>query len=94
MLCRLFSSCREPGYSLVVVYTLLIAVAFLVLEHRLLGETVSVAVACGLGTFGSQVQNVLNSLLCTGLVDLRHVEFSWISDRTHVSCIGRQILYH
>ena len=37
------------------VHTLLIAVAFLVLEHRLWGEPVSVAVACGLGNFGSQV---------------------------------------
>ena len=30
LLCQLFSSCREPGYSLVVVHELLIAVAFLV----------------------------------------------------------------
>ena len=29
-----------------------------------------------------------------GLVALRHVGSSWIRDRTHVSCIGKRILYH
>ena len=55
LLCQLFSGCREPGCSLVVVHKLLIAAAFLVLEHRLLGKQVSVPVACGLGNFDSQV---------------------------------------
>ena len=31
---------------------------------------------------------------CTGLVALQHVGSSWVRDQTHVSCIGRQILYH
>ena len=30
----------------------------------------------------------------TGLAALRHLGSSWTRDRTHVSCIGRQILYH
>ena len=28
------------------------------------------------------------------LIALRHVESSWTGDRTHVPCIGRQILIH
>ena len=33
-------------------------------------------------------------LWCPGLVALRHVGSSPTRDRTHVSCIGRQILHH
>ena len=42
------------GYSLVVVYKLLIVVAFLVTEHRLWGMWASVAAAHGLSSRGSQ----------------------------------------
>ena len=31
---------------------------------------------------------------CTGLVAPRHVVSFWTKDQTHVSCIGRWILYH
>ena len=32
--------------------------------------------------------------LCTGLVATWHVGSSWTGDRTHVSCIGKWVLYH
>ena len=38
---------------------------------------------------GSEAQ-----LWCMGLIALWCVTYSQISDRSHVSCIGRQILYH
>ena len=34
------------------------------------------------------------SFRCPGLVALRYARSSWTRDRTHVSCIGRRILYH
>jgi len=37
---------------------------------------------------------LLSSLWNMGLVAFRHVGSSWTRDRTHVSCIGRWILYH
>ena len=33
-------------------------------------------------------------LWCSGLVGLQHVESSRSRDRTHVPCVGRQILNH
>ena len=36
----------------------------------------------------------LQELWHTGLAALRHVGSSWTRDRTHVPCIGRQILNH
>ena len=43
----------------------------------------SLIAECGLSSCGT-----------TGLVALRHVGSSRARDRTHVPCIGRQILYH
>ena len=43
-----FSSCGEWGLLFVAVHGLLIAIACLVAEHRLLGERASVVVARGL----------------------------------------------
>ena len=43
----------------------------------------SLIAECGLSSCGT-----------TGLVALRHVGSSQARDRTHVPCIGRQILYH
>ena len=36
----------------------------------------------------------LQELWLMGLVVPHHVESSWTRDRTHVSCVGRWILYH
>ena len=80
------------GYSPVAVHGLLIAMASLVVEHRLYGSQASVAEAHGLRSCGSwALEHRLNSC---GLVALRHVECSWIRDRTHVSCISMQISIH
>ena len=54
LLCRLFSSCGEGGYSLVTMPGLLIVVASLVVEHRLQGVQASAAEACALRNCGSQ----------------------------------------
>ena len=32
--------------------------------------------------------------LCRGLIALQHVGSSWIRNRTHISCMGRQLLCH
>ena len=50
----------------------------------------SLAAACGL----SIAVHGLRWLCHTGLVAPQHVESSQTRDRTHVSCIGRQILNH
>ena len=47
-----FSSCGKWGYSLVAVHRLLIAVAFLVEKHGLLGTWASVVSANGLYSTG------------------------------------------
>ena len=36
----------------------------------------------------------LSSWRFLDLVAPRHAESSWIRDQTHISCIGKQILYH
>ena len=41
---------------------------------------------------GARVQ--AQKLWCTGLVAPQRVGSSWATNQTHVSCIGRQILYH
>ena len=68
-LCGLFLVAVSEGYF-VVVWGVLIAVAFLVLEHKLLSS--------GFSSCSTWAQY----LWCTGLVALRHVEFSLIKDRT------------
>ena len=71
----------------VVVRGLLIAVAFLVVEHGLQ--------VCGLQQLwhaGSRAQ--AQQLWRIGLVAPWHVGSSWTRDRTHVPCIGRRILSH
>ena len=60
-----------------------------------LGTQDSVAAAGGLGSCSSQALEPHTQWLWhTGLVTLRHMEFSWTRDQTCVSCVGRQILYH
>ena len=44
------------------------------------------------GVVSSRAQ--VQRLWCTGLAAVGHVGYSWTRDRTHVSCIGWQILYH
>ena len=39
-------------------------------------------------------EHSLSSWWFSDLVAPRHAESSWIRDQTHVSCIGKQILYH
>ena len=75
------------GYSLGGVCGLLIAGASLSVEHRLQG-----AQAQQLQLLGSRAQSP--QLWHTGLAALQHVGSSHIRDQTHVSCIGRSILYH
>ena len=78
------------GYSLVVVHGLFIAVASLV-ERSLWSRGsrctgASAVAAPGLQSTGS---GVVSSLAVP-----RYVGSSWTRDRTHISCIGRWILYH
>ena len=75
------------GFSLVSVHRLLIAVASLIAEYRLQGTW-----AQYLRLPGSRAQ--AQSLWHMGLLAPRHVGSSWIRGQTHVSCIGRWILYH
>ena len=81
-LCGLSSSCREWGLLSSCGEGLLITVAFLVMEHGLVGA--------GFRTCSSSAP----SLWCTGLVAPRHVGSSAIRNQTRVSSIGRRILYH
>ena len=70
------------GYSLVVVQGLLIAVASLVVEHRL-------------NSCSSQaLEHRLSSCGAWGLAALQHVGSSQTRDQTCISCISRWILYH
>ena len=85
VLCGLFSSRSEQGYSVVVVRRLLAAVASLVSVHRLW--------ACRHQQLQHEGSEHRLSSRGAGLVVPRHVGSPWIRDRTHVSCIGRWILY-
>ena len=80
-----FFSCSEQGLLFGAVRGLLIAVASLVVEHRLQARSLQ-----QLWHVGSRAQ--AQQLWCTGLVALRHVGSSQTRDRTCVPCIGRQIL--
>ena len=53
-----------------------------------------IIMACGLSRFCSQALERRFRSWSTGLDALRHVESSQTKDWTHVSCIGRQMLYH
>ena len=54
----------------------------------------SVVVARGLSSGSRALERRLSSCGDMGLVAPRHVGSSWTRDRTHVPCIGRQILNH
>ena len=82
-----FSSCGDWGLLSVAVCGLLIVVASLVVEHRL-----QVRGLQQLWLTGSRAP--AQQLWCTGLVAPWHVGSSWTRARTHVPCIGRQILNH
>ena len=59
-----------------------------------LGEWPSVAAAGGLSSWGSHaLEHELSGCGTWGLVAPQHVG-SWIRDWTHISCIGRWVLYH
>ena len=81
------------SHSLVGVCGLLTAGASLV-EHGLWAQGPAVVVACGLGSWGSWARAQAPWLQHMGLVAQQHVGSSQVKDWTHVSCIGRQILYH
>ena len=78
--CGLSLAAVSRGYCLAVGRGLLLAVAFLVLEHRLLGFS-----SCSTRT---------QLLWCMGLTAPLHVESSWTRDWTSVPCADRQILNH
>ena len=83
----LFSSCGNRGLLFVAVCGLLLAVASFVLEHRLQAPRLQ-----QLWHVGSRTQ--AQQLWHKGLVAPRHVGSSRTRARTHVPCIGRQILNH
>ena len=71
------------GYSLVELFGLLIAAAFLVVEHRLQGTRASVVVAHGfISCISRTLELRLKQLWHTGLVVLQHVGSSHTRDRT------------
>ena len=78
--CGLSLAVVSRGYCLAVGRGLLLAVAFLVLEHRLLGFS-----SCSTRT---------QLLWRMGLTAPLHVESSWTRDWTSVPCADRQILNH
>ena len=78
------------GYPLVA--GLLIAAASLVEEHKPSGVQASAAEACGLSSCRARVLRA-QALWSTGLVAPHNVRSSQPRDRTHASCVGRQILY-
>ena len=84
---RAFSSCGERGLLFVAVCRLLIAVASLVVEHRLQAHGLQ-----QLWHMGSTAQ--AQQLWHTGLVAPRHVGSSRTRARTRVPCTGRRILNH
>ena len=63
-------------------------------EHPLLGTWLSVAVARGLRSCSFWALGQSRELWHTGWAALWHVKSSWSRDPTHVSCVGRRILYH
>ena len=73
-----------------VVLRLLIAVASLVVKHRLQGEQASVSAVLGLSNCGSGAQQFWH----TSLLALRYVESSQTRDHTGVPCTGSWILNH
>ena len=90
----LFSDRGRRGPLFIEVHVLLIAVGSLLLNT---GSRCTGFSSCGtwaqqLWFPGSRVQ--AQQLWRTGLVAPWQVGSSWIRDRTRVSCIGRQILYH
>ena len=93
LLCRLFSCCHEWG---------LLSSCGVWASHTVASPAGAQALWCmgytrcgvwarELCLEGSRAQ--ASWLRCTGLVTPRHVGFSWIRDRTLVSCPGRQIPY-
>ena len=89
-----FSSCGERGLLFIQVHGLLIAVASLVLEH---GLQVHGLHSCG--TWAQQLWLVdsraqAQQLWHTGLAAPWHVGSTRTRARTHVPCIGRQIVNH
>ena len=81
------------GSSLVTAHRPLIVVTSLDAERRLYGMQASMVAACGLNSCGSQVREHRLNIWLTGFVALWCVGSSRTRDRTHVSCIGRQVLY-
>ena len=77
------------GLLFIVVHGLL-TWQLLLLQNRSSGHMRSVVAAHGLRSWGTQAPVVT----AHGLVALWHVESSWTRDRTHVPCVGRQILIH
>ena len=75
------------GLSLVAGGRLLIAVASLVVEHRLRAEGLQQLQLPGSREWAQELR-------CMGLVALQHMRSSHTKDRTQVSCIGRCIHYH
>ena len=86
LLRRLFLVAGSGSYSPVTVLRLLTAVTFLTVERGLSG-TWAQKLAPGSSAQAQKLQR-------TGLVVPQHVGSSQTRDQTHVSCIGRQILYH
>ena len=82
-----FSSCSEQGLFFIVVCGLLSTVTFLVAQHGLQAHGLQ-----QLWLAGARAQ--AQQLWRTGLVALQLVGSSQTRNRTHVPCIGRQILKH
>ena len=82
------------GHSPVARCRLLSSVASLA-EHRLSGARAPVVAACGLRSCSSQaLEHPLSGDDTWNLAALWHVGSSQAGDQTHVSCTGKQILYH
>ena len=83
---RLSLVVASGGYSPVAVHRLLVVVASPVVEHRLYGVRAPVVVAPQLWKTGSTA--VAHRLSCSEACGI------FLTHCTHVSCTGRQILYH
>ena len=92
--CAGFQLVAVSGATLVMVCGLLIAVVFLVTEHKLQHAQASVVMAHELSGSAPVSRAQAQQLWLMGLVTPWHVRYSWTGDGTHVSCIGRWILYH
>ena len=89
-----FSNCGEQWLLFIAVCGLLIVRTSLAAELRLQCAQASVVAADGLSSCGSRaLEHRLNSCGAWAQLLPWHVESSQIRDQTHVSCIGRQILY-